>query len=146
MVNRELIQSLLLQLEERVRLLKVHRPTRLSVLERDPILQNACLHLLQTAVEICLDMANHCIADEGWRAPSSAREAFQVLSEQGVISKPLLQVCQQMAGFRNIVVHMYEKVELADVYAILRHHLRDFSAFAQALRKFLKRKSVATRR
>lgn len=139
MVNRELVQSLLLQLEERLTLLKKHRPHRLADLQRDAVLHNACLHLLQTAVEICLDIANHCIADAGWRTPSSSRDAFLVLFEQGVITKPLLTTCQHMAGFRNIVVHMYEKVELADVYAILRHHLKDFSLFAQAMQRFLKR-------
>jgi uncharacterized protein YutE (UPF0331/DUF86 family) len=137
MVNRELIQSLLLQLEERLTLLQQNQMESFADLQRNPIMQNAVLHLLQTAIEICLDTANHCIADEGWRAPTSNRDTFQILFEQRVLSETLLKQCQHMAGFRNLVVHMYEKIDLADVYAILTKHLNDFHQFADAIQQFL---------
>lgn len=108
MVDKELVQSLLLQLDDKLKILKKVPVKSLEDLQKDFILQNAILHLLQTAVEICLDVANHLIADEGWRAPSSNRDVFQVLFENGVFSKGLLEHCQNMAGFRNILVHMYE--------------------------------------
>ena len=115
MVEKELVQSFLLQLEEKIRLLKEAPAHSLADLQKDPILQNGILHLLQMAVEICLDIANHFIADEGWRAPTSNRDAFQVLFEKEVVSEDLLKRCQSMAGFRNILVHMYENVDLAAV-------------------------------
>lgn len=88
-------------------------------------------------MEICLDTANHVISDEGWRAPTSNRDAFQILHEQGLLSEELLKRCQNMAGFRNILVHMYEKVNLADVYGILKKHLPDFDQFTSAVKKWM---------
>lgn len=140
MVDANLLKSLLLQLASRIQTLKGTKISKIETLEKDPILQNAVLHLLQTAVEICLDMANHLIADEKWRPPTSNRDAFQVLFEQGILSGDLLKRCQKMAGFRNILVHMYEKIDLADVYAILKKHLKDFDLFATAIKKYLKKR------
>lgn len=137
MVDKDLVKSFLLQLDEKLGTLRKTPVESLSVLQKDPILQNAVLHLLQTAVEICLDTANHIIADEGWRAPTSNRDTFQVLHEQGLLSDELLQCCQNMAGFRNILVHMYEKVNLADVYGILKKRLGDFDQFASVVKKWM---------
>lgn len=140
MTDRELVQSFLLQLEEKITTLKKAPVKNLGDLQKDSILQNGILHLLQTAVEICLDMTNHIIADEEWRAPSSNRDAFQVLREHDILSEALLKHCQNMAGFRNILVHMYEKVDLEDVYNILKNHLGDFEAFGSSIKRFLDKK------
>lgn len=141
MVDRELIQSLLLQLHERIDLLKKTSIPSFAHFQKDMLLQNAVLHLLQTSIEICLDIANHFIADEGWRSPTTNRDAFQVLFEKNIIDTTLVQRCRQMAGFRNLVVHMYEKIELAEVYAVFSHHLDDFTAFAGAIKTHLNHKN-----
>lgn len=137
MVDKDLLKSFLLQLEEKLALLKKTPVPSLAHLRKDPILQNAILHLLQTSVEICLDIANHLISDEGWRSPTSNRDTFQVLFERGLFPEALLKRCQNMAGFRNILVHMYEKVDLANVYAILTKHLDDFGRFSSAVKKWM---------
>lgn len=142
MVDKGLVQSFLLQLEEKVTQLRNAPVKSLADLQKDPILQNGVLHLLQTAIEICLDTANHMIADEGWRAPTSNKDTFQVLFEQNVLAEDLIKRCQNMAGFRNILVHMYEKVDLEGVYGILKNHLGDFQSFAQAIKKFLEKAAL----
>jgi uncharacterized protein YutE (UPF0331/DUF86 family) len=38
-----------------------------------------------------------------------------------------------MARFRNLMVHMYQKVEPSKVHAILRDNLSDLRAFAAAI-------------
>ncbi len=42
-----------------------------------------------------------------------------------------------MAGFRNIVVHDYTRVDNVIVYEILNHHLENFSRFARAVTDYL---------
>lgn len=140
MVDKDLVKSFLLQLDEKLKILKETPVNSLADLEKNPILQNAVLHLLQTCVEIVLDIGNHIISDEGWRAPSSNKDTFQVLYENGVFSEDILKSCQNMAGFRNILVHMYEKVNLQDVYGILKKHLSDFDLFARAVKTYIDKK------
>jgi len=137
MVDLELIQSLLLQLNDKLDIIKKTPVKSLEGLQKDQIIQNAILHLLQTSVEICLDIANHIIADEGWRSPTSNRDAFAVLFENDVIDKEMLEKCQDMAGFRNILVHMYEKIDLSNVYGILKKHLADFDGFSHAIKTYV---------
>lgn len=139
MVNPELVKSFLLQLEEKLGNLKKAPVQNMADLQKDPILYNGVLHLLQTSVEICLDVANHIIADAGLRSPSSNKDTFQILYEQNILDEELLHRCQNMAGFRNILVHMYEKINLEDVYLILKKHLRDFEVFSTAIKKYLKK-------
>lgn len=137
MVEKELVQSFLLQLKEKTDELKKASINSLQDLQKNSILQNGVLHLLQVAIEICLDIANHFIADEGWRSPTSNRDAFQVLFEQGVLEEELLKKCQNMAGFRNILVHMYEKIDLSAVYTIVKKNLGDFDTYSRAIKNYL---------
>jgi uncharacterized protein YutE (UPF0331/DUF86 family) len=37
------------------------------------------------AIECSLDLANHIIASEGYRIPTSAADSFAVLTEQGLL-------------------------------------------------------------
>ena len=51
-----------------------------------------------------------------------------------------MDLTKKMTGFRNIVVHMYERVDLELVYGIYRRHLKDFERFARAIEVFLRKR------
>ena len=42
-----------------------------------------------------------------------------------------------MARFRNLLVHMYWKVDYGQVYDVMQHHLGDLRAFAAAVVRLL---------
>ena len=44
-------------------------------------------HLFQVSVECCIDVSNHIIASERFRAPKTYAEAFEILAEQGILAK-----------------------------------------------------------
>jgi uncharacterized protein YutE (UPF0331/DUF86 family) len=90
---------------------------------------------LQIAIEACLDVANHVLADRGLRAPSTYAETFEILVEAGLMSPDLGRVMVEMTGFRNVVVHEYTRIDAEIVVRILRDHLADFHRFeTEALR------------
>lgn len=93
---------------------------------------------LQMMIEICADIANHIIADQGLRTPQTYAETFQILGENGILSPEKSQVMEKMAKFRNIVVHQYETVDAEIVVMILKKHLGDFEEFSFAVRNLLK--------
>lgn len=94
------------------------------------------MHIL---VEACIDAAQHIISDQGYREPGSYREAFVVLAEEQVIPRELLPRWEQMAAFRNLIVHYYERVDDAIAFGIFKNNLKDFLDFAESLVNFLKR-------
>jgi uncharacterized protein YutE (UPF0331/DUF86 family) len=100
-------------------------------------LKKAVERALQVAVEICLDIGRRLIALEGLRYPEDNRDVFQVLAEERVVPKELLPNLLEMAGFRNLIVHDYARIDDAKVYAILKKRLGYFDAFAEAIRAYL---------
>ncbi len=94
---------------------------------------------LQIMLEVCADIANHIVSDEGLRAPTSYTDTFAVLGEAGVIDTEIEKRLREMAKFRNILVHGYDKIDEAIVVNILHKHLPDFSTYRDAIITYLKR-------
>ena len=103
----------------------------------DPIKIGAAKYYLQVAIESCLDIANHLIAREGWRAPSTYADAFAVLAEQDIIPKNFLSTMQKMARMRNRLVHLYWEVDAETLHQILRHNLDDFETYKRYIVRYL---------
>ena len=57
------------QLDEFLAILKGMRKTPIDKFLKDKILIGSAKYYLQVSVECCLDIANHIIAAEGFRAP-----------------------------------------------------------------------------
>lgn len=60
-------------------------------------------------------------------------EAFVALAREGVIDENLAERMCKATGFRNIVIHEYEKINWAIVYSIATKGLDDFRLFAKAV-------------
>ncbi|MBI5074497.1 MAG: DUF86 domain-containing protein [Nitrospirae bacterium] len=93
---------------------------------------------LQMMIETCADIANHIVADKGFRSPSSYADTFKVLQENNIISEELYGTMEKMAKFRNVLVHQYEKVDAEIVVIIMRKHLGDFGLYKNALLSYMK--------
>jgi uncharacterized protein YutE (UPF0331/DUF86 family) len=91
-------------------------------------------HLIQTAAQISIDLANHVIAADGHRSPRDYGDAFRVLAEVGVIDVDLADRMVSLAGARNLIVHLYAEVD-DDLLAQAVHDggLDDLSRFAAAV-------------
>jgi uncharacterized protein YutE (UPF0331/DUF86 family) len=88
-------------------------------------------HLVQTAAQICIDLANHVIAADGHRVPRDYGDAFRVLAEVHVIDGTLADRLVALAGARNLIVHLYAEVDDERLARSIRNGgLDDLSAFA----------------
>ncbi|MFC1590893.1 DUF86 domain-containing protein [Thermodesulfobacteriota bacterium] len=88
------------------------------------------LHMM---IEVCLDIAGHIISDKAFRVPANCADIFRVLQEQKILDADLSDTMQQMARFRNLVVHHYDKTDPAIVINILRNSLKDFKEFEKTV-------------
>lgn len=84
------------------------------------------------AIEICIDVGNHIIASEGYRAPQNYADVFAVLAEHGHLSEDDVSTYAAMAGFRNLLVHGYAVVDDARVVDILHARVDDCRRFRAA--------------
>jgi uncharacterized protein YutE (UPF0331/DUF86 family) len=93
---------------------------------------------LHLAIEEMFDIANHFVSFNSWREPAGYRDLFLILNEKGVIPSEQLMTFQNMASFRNMLVHRYEKIEDEVVYGIFQKRLSDFHDFANLVKKWIK--------
>ncbi len=132
MTDRDLVAKKLAQIEICVQELRtLARPEEI---ENDVREERFVEHTLQIAVQAAIDVAAHIVSDERLGEPRTNRELFDLLKRYGWISTDLALSLQGMAGFRNILVHGYDAVDLAIVKKILAHHLEDLLAFVSAIR------------
>lgn len=88
---------------------------------------------LTQAIQNCIDIAAHIVSDEGWGVPGTQREMFDILADKGFISKDFAERLISMVGFRNRVIHEYEKLNLDIVYKIWTERLVDIEGFGLAV-------------
>ena len=101
-----------------------------NITKQDSIILN-----LQRACEAALDMAMHVVAERRLGLPQSSREAFALLSQNGILEPELSQRLQAMVGFRNIAVHDYQSVNLAILQGIIENNMADLKNMAEVMLK-----------
>lgn len=137
MVDKTLIGRKIAQLDTYLGQIQEYSRISMAAYQEDWKTQRIAERTLQILVELCIDMANHIISDEGMRLPGGYADTFRVLVENKIINRNLFSKMEKMAKFRNVVVHQYEKINPAIVVSILHHNLKDFDRFKKAIRKYL---------
>lgn len=87
---------------------------------------------LQLAIQICLDVGAHLVAELGLGPPDDYRDVFLALAEAGVVPSDLGGRLADAAGLRNVLVHGYASLDDHLVYAALAD-VDDLRAFARAV-------------
>ena len=133
MVSFEKVIYKFQQLDEYLGLLQIISRTPEEQFLKDKILIGSAKYYLQVSIECCLDVANHIIASEKFRAPRDYADSFMVIQEQRIISPELGDRLRQMAKFRNRLVHLYGEIDNIHVYNYLRYDIKDTEAFKSAI-------------
>lgn len=98
--------------------------------KRDKAFVERYLHL---AIEEIFDISNHVISFHGWREPENYRDTFTVLAENKIIMSEDLKSLQNMASFRNILVHQYDNIDEEIVFGVFKKRLGDFKRFVESI-------------
>ena len=133
MVNRSIIFRKVSSIEEHLRRVKELPSISLDEFRKDTSAQDILLFNLTQAIQNCIDIAAHIVSDEGWGVPGTQSDMFEILAEKSVISEELAERLIAMVGFRNRVIHEYEKLNLDIVYNVWQERLRDVEEFAFAV-------------
>ena len=97
----------------------------------DYLRQDAISMNLQRACELTIDIANHLIKSRRLGLPQDSRDSFALLQQAGLITIEQMNGLQAMIGFRNTLVHQYQKLNLRIMVNVIEHHLRELLDFAQ---------------
>jgi len=98
---------------------------------------NSAKYLLVVACEASIDICNHLAATHGGRAPQDYSDCFRVLEELGIVDRDLADRLSRMAKLRNLLVHMYWRIDNARIFRIVQEDLGDLESYLSAVGRFL---------
>ena len=132
-MDRPIVEEKLESLRHCVLRLQAKCPSTAVLLAENEDLQDIVAMNLARAVQLCVDIAAHIVAESDLPAPNTMAESFELLQRLGVLGRETADKMKKAVGFRNIAVHSYEKIDWEIVYSVCRHRLADFSEFAHSI-------------
>ena len=137
MISKDVVNAMIDMIDENIRLIEEIRSQGYESFSGSFRDIQAAKHSLQEAIEACLDIGNHIIAEKGFRRPEDYKEIFIVLEEEGVIDHELSTKLQEMARFRNLLVHRYGEIDTRRIYIIMSDDLKDIQKFTKSILKYI---------
>ncbi len=135
MTNISVIENKVSVIKKYLQILRGYRRYRLEKICNDDTLRGAVERYLYLVSQAAIDLAEAIIAYKKFRKPSIYSETFEILREESVISPELSEKLIKMAGFRNVIAHMYENVDFEVVYDVLQNKLSDIEEFLKQVQK-----------
>lgn len=134
MVDRDILLRKEETVRECVEALRARRGVTAESLAGDRDLRNSVFMDVLQAVQACIDLAAHVCSHEGLGIPRSQGDAFTILAKHGRIDDDLAARLSRASGFRNLLVHRYDDLELERAVEVVDHGLDDLVAFVAAVR------------
>ncbi len=139
MTKLAVIENKISAVKKYLKILENYQKYSKEEIEKDLTLRGAVERYLYLAAQSTIDLGEALIAYRDFRKPGTMAEVFYILEEEKIISSELRDKMVKMTGFRNIMVHNYERVDYDIVYDILINRLKD-------IREFLKSVELASRK
>jgi uncharacterized protein YutE (UPF0331/DUF86 family) len=138
MVRDEGLLAHLRELDEAAGDWERYRSITLEDLRGDRDKRNMVLHALLVSIQASIDIANHLVAASSSRRPETYRESFAILCDEGLIPEDLSVQLSDLAGFRNVLVHLYCRLDLDEVYGVLQDDLPVVNRYRDLVRAMLR--------
>ena len=88
---------------------------------------------LFVALQECLSLATHWLADAGWEVPATYADVFRALAERGVLEHDLATRMAAAAGLRNLIAHRYGALDWVRIHDVASNHIEDLLRFCDTL-------------
>lgn len=136
-LNPDLIRARCAEIDSSLgRLEEIRCLSREQFLSNQDTLDVACYRLL-IAIEAALALCFHVSAKRLHQVPEEYAGCFSALEQAGLIPAELSTRLQQMARFRNLLVHVYWKIDYGQVYEVVTTRLDDLRAFRAAIARLI---------
>lgn len=100
---------------------------------------DSALHRLQTSIQALLDVGAFLVSRLGLPAPSSSIDILSVLEKGGHLPEGSSTRFRPIFGFRNRVVHLYDRIDETIVYRILTEERGDLAELLELFIEILER-------
>lgn len=135
-LDQQTLDELLNYLEQMIDQLATKQVTVDELTHNDDLLF-AVEHRLQTAVECVINIAEHIVSGLNLGHEETAKDTIQTLAKNEIIPQDLADRLSKAADMRNILVHLYFKINIENIAKAATEGLNDLRDFAKAVNEFL---------
>ncbi len=100
----------------------------------DIVIERFAEHTLQIAIQAAVDVASHIVADDRLGDAATNHALFDLLARNAWIPVDLVPTMHRMVGFRNVLVHQYDDVDVQVVRRVVLTHGADLQRFVASIR------------
>ena len=111
-------------------------------LESDYEKQSAVERNFQLAIESAICIGEIIISEEGFERPADYKSVFLILGKHSILPKGFAEKFASAAGFRNVLIHRYDEVDLEVLKEYLTEKLGDFEEFAGYVLEYIDKKET----
>ena len=129
-MTRDVLVRKLAALERYLKDLRPHAGKSAAEVRADPY---EVERLLELVVQVAADILTHELSERG-TTPESYRDTFLRSADAGLLPADHAERLADAAGLRNVLVHMYEKIDYEIVAKSVERALEEFGAFLDLYR------------
>ena len=133
MVDREVVAAKVAAIRDAVDRVRRTLPPTAGELAADRDRREIVALNLLVALQSCLALAAHWLADEGRQVPQSYRAVMLSLAEEGVLEVGLARRLGDAAGLRNLIAHQYARLDWERIHVLASQRLGDLEDFCSEL-------------
>ncbi len=137
MVDETVAAAKIAAIRDAVDRIRATLPARVEEFESDRTAREVVTLNMFVALQECVSLATHWLADAGLDVPGTYREIFVALAERGALTQELARRLAAAAGFRNLVAHQYGVLDPARVHEMAANELGDLLEFCQVVARGL---------
>lgn len=101
----------------------------------DLIVQHALMHAMQNCIAAIIDIAQHITSEKLGRTSESYSDAIRDLAVAGVLDQPFADNFSRVAKLRNVLVHLYDSVDIAFLFSLVPNFVKDTKTFLKQIGK-----------
>lgn len=93
------------------------------------------------AMQEAVDIASHIATDEGWGAPTTLAETFDLLARNGVLSTEAAAAMRRGTRLRNLIAHAYADIDPGRLFDSASGGLDEIDLFLAQIGRWLSLRS-----
>ena len=132
-MDRDIVAQKLESLRRCIKRIEEKCPSTAEALQHDIDAQDIVSLNLTRAIQLCVDIGAHLIAETESPPPETMGQTFDLLAAIEIIDSPLALRMKKAVGFRNLAVHDYDAINWTIVHALASRNLGDFREFAKSV-------------
>lgn len=133
MVDKILLATKIAAVRDAVARIRTVLPPAADLFVSDRTAREIVVLNLFVALQECVSLAAHWLADQGLDVPQTYAEMFRRLGERAVIPIGLATRLAAASGFRNLIAHQYGVLDWTRIHALASERLDDLLAFCDEL-------------